>query len=382
MTNPKVHIAIFGCGQLAQMTAQAGKTLGLQFSFIADADEDTRCVDTLGKVFVAHSGITAKELLQNLGQPDVFTVEKEMVNTRLLEDLQRLAKVCPCSRAIHIAQNRIREKRFLREQGIATAEFEVITSRRQLDELPKRMAYPIYIKAAEAGYDGYHQWWIRDEAELSQETLLWAIDQGLEIIAEKHVDYIRELSVIAVRDVQGQIAVYPLMENRHQEGILLATMAPASELKSDIEQTAVAAIKKLMIALDYVGILTLECFETAQGLVANELAPRVHNSGHWTIEGCQSSQFENHCRAISGLSLGSTRMKVVAAGLVNILGVHGDRHKLRGEGIFYHAYGKKERSRRKLGHVTVCAKSQKKLAEKLNFVLSTLYPDSCSPLTI
>ncbi|MFT6791293.1 MAG: 5-(carboxyamino)imidazole ribonucleotide synthase [Cellvibrionaceae bacterium] len=381
MTVTDRHIAIFGCGQLAQMTAQAGKALGLQFSFIAEPGEDSRCVDKLGPIITAHPHLTAEALFQALGRPDVFTVEKEMVNTQLLQGLEGLAKVHPSSRAVHITQNRIREKRFLQEQGIATATFEIVTSRRQLQQLPQQLAYPIYIKSAEAGYDGYHQWRIRDESELTQETLLQAVDQGIAMIAEQHVDYLRELSVIGVRDGRGEVVVYPLMENCHQEGVLLSTEAPAFALNPDIEETAKAAINKLMVALDYVGVLTIELFETARGLVANELAPRVHNSGHWTMEGSRTSQFENHCRAISDLPLGRPDMTALA-GLVNILGSYDDRSRCRGEDVFYHLYGKEARPRRKLGHVTVRAQSREALIKKLDRVRSVLYADDRSPTAI
>lgn len=380
MTQSNQHIAIFGCGQLAQMTAKAGIPLGHCFSFIADEGEDSRCVDGLGEVVIFLKGMSAQALFDLLGKPNVVTVEKEMVDTVLLDELAQLTYVAPASSAIYISQNRIREKTFLRDLGIATADFEVIASIEQLHTLPDRLPYPIYIKAAESGYDGYHQWRINSDVDLSQPELLGAIKNNVQLIAEKHVNYSREVSVIAARNPSGDIVCYPMMENRHEDGVLIATIAPAPE--ATFEDSALSMIKTLLVKLDYVGILTVECFETEQGIVVNELAPRVHNSGHWTIEGATTSQFENHCRAITNMSLGSTEVKIFS-GLVNMLGKHGDQETLQAENgstWFYHAYGKEERPRRKLGHVTVCAETILLLKQSLNDAMKTLYQDRYKPL--
>ncbi len=380
MTECKQHIAIFGCGQLAQMTAQAGIPLGLRFSFISEEGEDSRCVDALGQVVTLKSTMSAAELFDALGQPDVVTVEKEMVDTSLMEQLQPLTQVSPGSNAVYLAQNRIREKNFLRSLHIPTAEFEVIQSQEQLQTLPERMGYPIYIKAAESGYDGYHQWRIKKSEDLAQSALLSALENKVELIAEKHVDYTREISVIAARGCQGDIVVYPVMENRHEDGVLIATMAPAP--CAETLAPAIDMIKKIVVELDYVGILTMECFDTQNGIVVNELAPRVHNSGHWTIEGAETSQFENHCRAIADMPLGSTAVNGVA-GIVNMLGRHGQREQLenhKNATVFYHAYGKEERPRRKLGHVTVCAENIDQLKISLNKIMGHLYAQQYSPL--
>lgn len=371
--NKAMHIAIFGCGQLAQMTAQAAIKLGHTVAFVADEGEDSRCVQGLGNVVIMSK--SAQVLFEQLQQPAVITVEKEMVNTNLLEELAEYAHVYPNSQAIYIAQNRIREKNFLREQGIATADFEIIRYQDQLSSLPERLGFPIYIKAAESGYDGYHQWRIKTEHELQQESLTQALNRGIELIAERHVDYLREVSVIAARNSQGEIACYPVMENRHEDGVLLVTIAPADKLDSALKQKAYEYIQSLLAAMNYVGVLTLECFETSTGLVANELAPRVHNSGHWTIEGCATSQFENHCRAITGMELGPVSMDGYA-GLVNMLGKHGDKNTFNSPKVFYHVYGKQERPRRKLGHVTVCDSDRKSLNSNLDKIVNDLYPNA------
>lgn len=369
-----MHIAIFGCGQLAQMTAQAGIPHGYRFSFIADEGEDTRCVDDLGAVVVFQKDMTAESLLAALQQPDVITVEKEMVNAQLLADLQSHTAVYPNSNAIYLSQNRIREKNFLRHNGIPTADFEIIESQAQLDSLPERLGLPIYIKAAESGYDGYNQWRIQSPDDLAQVTL----NDDVQLIAEKHVDYTREVSVIAARNAAGDIVYYPLMENRHEEGVLIATMAPAPNTDVILEEGAVAYMETMLSALDYVGVLTMECFDTPQGLVVNELAPRVHNSGHWTMEGCKTSQFENHCLAIANVTLGETTPNGIG-GIVNMLGQHGKESDFPTPEFYYHAYGKEERPRRKLGHIGVLTDSYDQLKKQLNIVLLKLYGEKYSP---
>jgi len=397
MTQTQQHIAIFGCGQLAQMIAKAGIPLGHRFSFIADEGEDSRCVDELGAVVTFRKGMSAQDLFELLKKPDVITVEKEMVDTVLLGELTQLTQVSPSAKPIYISQNRVREKTFLRDclrdLGISTADFEVIASSEQLNTLPERLGYPIYIKAAESGYDGYNQWRIKTADDLLQPELISAIENKVELIAEKHVNYSREVSIIAARNLAGDIAAYPMMENRHEDGVLIATIAPAPQ--PTLADSALSMIKTLLVELDYVGVLTVECFETEQGIVVNELAPRVHNSGHWTIEGAATSQFENHCRAITGMVLGATDVlpneglasnKEKAVGLVNMLGHHGDKKSIdalvstTAATAFYHAYGKEERPRRKLGHVTVCANTLGELKHSLNDVMQVLYDDRYPPM--
>lgn len=366
-------IAIFGCGQLAQMTAKAGQALNLDFSFIAEAGEDTRCVEGLGNIVVYREDMSAEALYEALGQPKIITVEKEMVDSKLLADLQNFTNVCPNSNALRITQNRIREKQFIQKRGIETAKFVIVKSVPQLRELPAYFGFPLYIKAAETGYDGYNQWRITSMNSLMQEPLIQAVESGVELIAEKHVPYLREISVIATRDWEGKTVIYPIMENNHRDGVLISTLAPAPELGSELKRLAHMYIENLMQEMDYIGTFTMECFETEDGLIVNELAPRVHNSGHWTIEGSETSQFENHCRAISGMELGPATPKGVC-GLVNMLGSHGDKNQYQGDGVYYHAYGKEERPRRKLGHITVCTDDYDRTQAELSKICQQLYP--------
>lgn len=370
-----MHIAIFGCGQLAQMTAQAGIQIGFRFSFIAEEGEDSRCVEGLGSLHRFVPSQSAQELFNALGQPDVITVEKEMVDATLLDALSAYTQVCPNDQAIYLSQNRIREKNFLRHNGIPTADFEIIETQEQLASLPERLGFPIYIKAAESGYDGYNQWRIQSTDDLKDVTL----SESVTLIAEKHVNYTREISVIAARNANGDIAYYPLMENRHENGVLISTIAPAPNTDTILEEGAVAYMETVLTTLNYVGVLTMECFDTEQGLVVNELAPRVHNSGHWSIEGCETSQFTNHCLAISNSPLGSAAAKSIG-GIVNMLGEHGKAAQFDADqGLFYHDYGKEARPRRKLGHIAAVADDYDGIVGKLNQVLTALYGDRYDP---
>ena len=375
------HIAIFGCGQLAQMIAQAGSKLGLTFSFIAERGEDTRCVEHLGDIVEYTAAMTAEELFIAVNRPQVFTVEKEMVDADLLASLESMARVYPSAESVRITQNRIREKEFVRSQGIATADFVQIQSLEQLQETIDHFGLPLYIKAAESGYDGYHQWRITDSNAKFPQALADAIANGVELIAEKHVDYLREISVIAARSENDEIVYYPLMDNRHEDGVLISTMVPAPNQTDGLQSTAYDYMATLLRAMNYVGVLTIECFETDEGIVVNELAPRVHNSGHWSIEGSQTSQFENHSRAIGGIDLGSTRTTTLA-GMVNMLGKHGEQATFNRENTFYHQYGKQERPRRKLGHVTVKATEYLPLCDEMNRVLQALYGEQYSAISV
>lgn len=370
-----MHIAIFGCGQLAQMIAQAGIEQGYNFSFIAQPGEDSRCVDELGKIVECTEDMNAWDLYEALGRPDVITVEKEMVNTQLLASLKEYTAVYPDDEAVFLSQNRVREKNFLRHHAIPTADFEVIETEDQLLSLPERLGYPIYIKAAESGYDGYNQWRIQSEADLNQVTL----KDDVVLIAERHVDYSREVSLIAARNSSGDIVYYPLMENRHEKGVLISTIAPAPGNNEELEKSAVAYMETLLTSINYVGVLTMECFDTSNGLVVNELAPRVHNSGHWSIEGCETSQFKNHCLAITDATLGATSVTGLA-GMVNMLGQHGTREDFSESFFYYHDYGKTQRARRKLGHVTTLSDNLNDLKNQLNKTLVALYGDDYQPL--
>jgi 5-(carboxyamino)imidazole ribonucleotide synthase len=222
----------------------------------------------------------------------------------------------------------------------------------EIREAVERIGFPAVLKTRRFGYDGKGQAVIRNRDEIAG---AWVKVGGVPSIAESFVKFSRELSIISVRSVSGETAFYPLVENHHSEGILRFSLAPAPNISPETQSAAEALAKRMMDELGYVGVLAIELFETESGLVANEMAPRVHNTGHWTIEGADTSQFENHLRAIAGMPLGSTEMGG-AAGMVNVIGTEPNVERLRSiSDVHVHMYGKSPKPRRKLGHITVTA---------------------------
>jgi len=258
--------------------------------------------------------------------------------------------VLPGEAALEAAQDRIIEKRFLTGLGIPCSPFAAIDSYRDLEREIVKMGYPAILKTRRMGYDGKGQIIIRDR---SGADAAWAQMGEAPLILEGLVAFKRELSIIAVRSTRNETAFYPLTENKHKDGILITSFAPANAIA--VEEQARAHALKVMEALDYVGVLAIEFFDTGEGLLVNEFAPRVHNSGHWTIDGAVTSQFENHLRAIMGWPLGSTRAMGTSA-MMNWIGVMPDpATALSYPEAHWHDYAKKPRPGRKVGHVTLNA---------------------------
>lgn len=368
-----MHIAIYGSGQLARMMALAGWQYAWRFSFIADAGEDTRCVDGLGKVVTRNDQWSAEELYQQLDKPDVITVEKEMVDTTLLAELQSHCPVHPSPQAVYLCQNRRREKQFLRDLQLPTAPWQSATSIIEIEHAAKALGYPFIIKTDEAGYDGKNQWRINQREDLVRFMEHY---QDIELTIEGFVSFQREVSLIAARSTTGEKVFYPLTENHHVNGILQTCVAPAPDTGQPLQAQAQAMIEKLLDHLDYVGVLSMECFVTEQGLLINELAPRVHNSGHWTQRLPGASQFENHIRAISGLSLGSTGLDG-CYGMINILNPLDEKTvaPFFGPHSEVHHYDKAPREWRKLGHINLQYADHTTLIEAMDKGLSAVYPE-------
>jgi 5-(carboxyamino)imidazole ribonucleotide synthase len=228
---------------------------------------------------------------------------------------------------------------------------------------------PAVLKTRRLGYDGKGQVVLSDAADIDD---AWRTLGGVPLILESFVPFVRELSVIAVRGADGSLATYPLVENTHSEGILRMSLAPARGVSESMQQTAQSMAERVLEALDYVGVLTIELFEVDGRLLANEIAPRVHNSGHWTIEGAETSQFENHLRAILGLPLGSTAQRGASA-MLNLIGAVPPLDRLAAlPGAHVHLYGKDARPDRKLGHVTLCADHTNDLDRRVSQLLRAL----------
>jgi len=287
------------------------------------------------------------------------TYEFENVPADVAEYLTSHTQVYPPSKALAVAQDRLIEKTFFNDIGIPTPAYAPVNSLAELQSVMANIGYPAILKSRTQGYDGKGQSVLKSEADLPQ---AWELLQGVPAIVEAFVPFQREVSIIAVRSRTGEIVFYPLSENLHRGGILRVS---ESRYGDDEQTQAEVYVSMLMTELNYVGVLALELFDVDGRLVANEFAPRVHNSGHWTIEGAETSQFENHLRAIAGLPLGSTA-PVGYAGMVNFIGgLATDEEVLNIDHAHLHLYDKVPRKGRKVAHVTVRATEQNQLQDAL-----------------
>jgi len=352
------RVGVLGAGQLGRMLGLAGGALGLEFTFL-DPTADSPA-SAVGELLV--SDYCDVDALTQLAAARVVTFEFENVPLAAVKALEQKAQVFPGSRALEIAQDRLSEKTCFRSLGIATPAFEAVDSLPGLLDALSRVGYPAVLKTRRFGYDGKGQAVLRSEAEAkaSFERLGQA-----PLILEGFVPFERELSIIAVRSSAGEVACYPLVENHHADGILRKTLAPAPGVDLELQRAASQHIEKLLAHLDYVGVLALELFQFGGRLIANEIAPRVHNTGHWTIEGARTSQFENHLRAILGLPLGATEALSPCA-MLNLIGDAPDAAAvLAVPDAHLHWYGKAPRPGRKVGHVTVRAPDVETLASRV-----------------
>lgn len=357
-TSPR-RIGILGAGQLGRMLALAGYPLGLEFRFLDPApDSPSR---HLGEFICAPYDDEAAltEFVEGL---DLVTFEFENVPADVLAFLEDHAPTAPNRQSLATGQDRLSEKTLFRQLGIETSPFAIVDSRADLEGAATRLGLPAILKTRRLGYDGKGQFVIGSAADIDE---AWETLGGVPLILEGFVKFDRELSIIAVRGRDGETAFYPLTENHHEGGILRLSRAPAPSLAPELQATAEEYAQRLLDHLDYVGVLAIELFQRGSELLANELAPRVHNSGHWTIEGAETSQFENHLRAICGLPLGATTPRGHSA-MLNIIGAIPDSAEvLATSNAHLHLYGKAPRPGRKLGHITVRADEEEALQEAL-----------------
>lgn len=340
-----MHVAVVGCGQLARMLALAGIGMGIRFSFINDnAAPDTACVDGLGNIVSWNPGESVSELYAALDGPDCITVEKEQVSSELLQGLAPLCPLRPNVESVEIIKDRRREKALVVELGIPTSKHVVgVPAHQAVTDLD----FPVVAKSCTEGYDGKNQWVIRNAEDVA------AFDRQEDpanYIFEQFIPFDREVSLVAARNLRGEYLAYPLAENGHENGILHRTEVPAADVSDDMTERANRYMQSLMEHLDYVGVLAMELFVREDELLVNELAPRVHNSGHWSQLGADTCQFENHLRGILGMTLGSTRVRGYA-GMVNLLGCEFPPLHTIGCSASLNWYGKSVRPGRKLGHV-------------------------------
>jgi 5-(carboxyamino)imidazole ribonucleotide synthase len=352
-----MKVGILGAGQLARMIALAGYPLGLDFIFLDPAED--ACASKLGEHL--HGDYNDSALLAELAErADVVTYEFENVPAQVANYLADHTKVYPPAKALEVAQDRWVEKTFFQGLGIPTPNSALVDSFEDLTNAMSTMGYPAILKTRTLGYDGKGQSLLKSEADLKP---AWAMVQGLPAIVEAFVPFSREVSIIAARSVSGSVVFYPLSENLHTGGILRIAECRAND---PMQAQAEDYITRLLQALDYVGVLALELFEVEGQLIANEFAPRVHNSGHWTIEGAETSQFENHLRAILDLPLGSTAAVGKAAMVSFIGGLPETKDVLAIENAHLHLYGKSPRRGRKVAHVTVRTESKEQFEESIS----------------
>jgi 5-(carboxyamino)imidazole ribonucleotide synthase len=352
---------VLGGGQLGRMLGLAGIPLGLDFRFLDPSDAAP--AQSVGALVVGALD-DERGLLETVAGSVVVTYEWEGVPFAAASMLEeRGHTVHPSTAALRTSQDRMAEKTAFRRLGIPVAEFAAVDSLDDLRAQAEVIGLPAVLKTRRGGYDGKGQVVLRDASEL--DAGFEELRDGGALILEALVPFDRELSVLSVRTAAGEVRCWPLVENRHEDGILRTSLAPAPALTAELQRQAEGYAHALLDDFDYVGVLALELFQVGDTLLANEMAPRVHNSGHWTIEGAETSQFENHLRAILDWPLGSTDARGFSA-MVNLIGDLPDPAAvLAVPGAHLHRYGKAPRHGRKVGHITVTAATEPELQTRL-----------------
>nr|WP_298725821.1 5-(carboxyamino)imidazole ribonucleotide synthase [uncultured Steroidobacter sp.] len=344
-----MKIGIIGAGQLGRMLALAGYPLGLRFVFLDQSSDAPG--GQVGRI-IPGAFDDPKKLAELADEVDVVTFDVENVPVAAVETIAGKKPFLPPIRALGASQDRLHEKTLFRQLKIPTPEFMAVDSLEDLRVAVENIGLPGVLKTRRLGYDGRGQFYLRKPADI--ETA-WQTLGTVPLIYEGFVDFSREVSIIGVRSTRGETLFYPLSANTHSQGILRYSIAPYRN--ASLQKQAETYMRRVLKHLDYAGVLTIEFFVRGGKLIANEMAPRVHNSGHWTIEGAQTSQFENHVRAILGLPLGSTRPNGHSA-MMNFIGSIPELGNiLRVSGVHFHSYGKEPRPNRKLGHCTINAPS-------------------------
>ena len=356
-------VGIVGAGQLARMLALAGLPLGLRFVLLDPAP------DACGAVLGEHlcRNFDDPQALDRLASKcDVVTYEFENVPASAMARLAQQVPVYPNPQALAISRDRLTEKTLLRELDIPVPPFQAVDSLEDLERAVATLGLPAVLKTRTLGYDGKGQFVLRSREEIH---VGWAQLGRVPLILERFVPFDREISMLGVRDRDGATMFYPVTENVHREGILRLSRCKPDDTMQDRAQDYAG---RLLDRLDYVGVMALELFCVGADLMANEMAPRVHNSGHWTIEGAQTSQFENHMRAVAGLPLGSTA-PVGHAAMVNFIGDSPiAANVLTIPDSHLHLYGKSSREGRKVGHATIRSGTQTALESSIEQLLKLL----------
>lgn len=354
-----MKIGVIGGGQLGQMLAQAGTSLGMSFVFLDPAKD--ACASSLGKHICAN--YDDKEALQALAKEvDVVTFEFESVPAETVSFLSDYVPVYPNAESLRIARDRWYEKTLFKSLDIPTPDFANVESQTALEKAVIKIGLPAVLKTRTLGYDGKGQKVLKCQSDVVN---AFAELGGVPCILEGFVPFSGEVSLIAVRSKNRAVRFYPLVHNEHRQGVLHLSIASEQH---PMQAIAEAYVTKVLEKLDYVGVLAFEFFEVDEGLKANEIAPRVHNSGHWTIEGAVTSQFENHLRAIAGFPLGATEKNSQSAMLNFIGSIPQVEQVLSIENCHLHDYSKAFKPGRKVGHATVCCKETEALKQKVQAI--------------
>jgi 5-(carboxyamino)imidazole ribonucleotide synthase len=358
------RVGIVGGGQLGMMLAEAGARIGIE-CITLDPASDAPASRVAPSIVAAYDDERA--LAELASASDVVTYEFENVPVASARFLAGRVEVLPPPQSLEFAQDRLLEKTLFEEVGLAVARYAPVSSKEDLGEATDVVGFPSILKTRRLGYDGKGQ--VRLEGpDLAHDA--WRAVGEVPSILEAHVPFSRELSILGARGRDGAAVFYPLVENVHRDGIL-RTSTPASSVRPAVQAAAEELARGVMERLGHVGVLTIELFETEGGLLGNEMAPRVHNSGHWTIEGAATSQFENHLRAICGMELGPTSRTAYSA-MVNLIGSEPPDEAFPIEpGVHVHRYGKHARPDRKLGHVTIAVEDPDTLFRVLREVART-----------
>ncbi|NVK58044.1 MAG: 5-(carboxyamino)imidazole ribonucleotide synthase [Alteromonadaceae bacterium] len=358
-----MQVLVYGAGQLAQMMYLDGAALGIDVQAVDVTDNSV--VHPVSKAKLACT------LTQAVDSADALTVEFEHVPEHLLEQAEASGKLFPGMASILVGADRVREKALLSQLNIPNCPYQIVTDVKQLTECVEKLGERLIIKASRDGYDGYGQWRLSKADELPQlQQELAGLDlEKVPLVVEKMLSFDRELSLIGARSRNGEVVVYPLAENLHHQGQLQVSVAPATACDDALIRQAQQIFTTLVNGMDYVGVLAVELFQCGDALLVNELAPRVHNSGHWTQVGADTSQFENHLRAVLGLPLGTTANiggDAAVSAMVNIIGCDDHQMALLGiPGVHLNWYGKTVRQKRKMGHINVTAPGYQELGSKL-----------------
>jgi 5-(carboxyamino)imidazole ribonucleotide synthase len=370
-----MKVGVLGGGQLGRMMAIAGYPLGIEFGLYDPAKD--ACGGQVATLHNAPFEVT-DALKQFVDEYDVFTYEFENVPLELAEYIAERKPLYPGKDALYYSQHRLREKQLFVDLGVPVTKFSKVDDRASLLAAADDVGIPFILKTTTLGYDGKGQYRVTSEASLTELADKLFPEEGQaceettyagvhEYIAEAFVNFTRELSIISVRAQNGECVFYSPAENDHRDGILHLSVAPAPNLSDEKLANLQEYARKLLEKLDYVGVLSIEFFETEDGLVVNEFAPRVHNSGHWSMEGSVTGQFENHIRAIAGLPLGSTENRSVSA-MYNLVGHDVDRSVMSQPDVHVHWYGKEIKAKRKVGHVNILAEDYSSLNQKIKLV--------------